>query len=359
MGKLNKKNNPQKGSGLVKNKKSFLLKPIPLYLFLLFFVGLFIVFCVAIKSKKKSQNAQQEITSLTSSVESVIVRENDSGLVKPILFVEGAEDPSLNPLKIQIDNFLESEKQKGVLISASVYIKRLSSVNDMEINKEELYDPASLMKVPMLLLYLSKAEKNPQLLNQSILFSKAQSSMYRPTIKNKTLIEGKSYTIRDLLNYMIVYSDNEAFWLLGKNVPFADFQKMCSDFDIPIKSDNIYRSDNAPNFIANANSISRFFRVLYNKTYLKKEYSQFALSLLCRSQYRDGLLKGIDKNVRVAHKFGEREEGDAVQLHEFGIVYLGADPYLIGVMTKGKSIAELSNIIGTISKISFDWMKNN
>ena len=59
----------------------------------------------------------------------------------------------------------------------------------------------------------------------------------------------------------------------------------------------------------------------------------------------------------MVHKFGERIFGSKAQLHEFGIVFYKKNPYLIGVMTKGNSLTQLSTILGDISKIAFDEYK--
>ena len=276
-----------------------------------------------------------------------------------MLLIENSnEGEVLIPIKLKIIEYLKQKKQEGVITVASVYLKTFNyTSNHIEINPDELYDPASLMKIPMLILYLSRAENNPYLLDKKIYFSKRIESLYEATIKNKTITEGKSYSIKDLLFYMIVYSDNEAFWLLAKNVNNNDFIQLCQDFDIPLKGDSLVREDNQMNFIATVNSVSRFFRVLYNATYLGRNFSCYALNLLVQSDYKDGILKGVDPKIKVAHKFGERQDGGVSQLHEFGIVYLKDRNYLLGVMTKGKDIKQLAEVISNISKITFEGIK--
>ena len=55
----------------------------------------------------------------------------------------------------------------------------------------------------------------------------------------------------------------------------------------------------------------------------------------------------------MAHKFGERIIGNKIQFHEFGIVYIKNNPYLIGVMTKGASLKQLIEIVAEISRITY------
>lgn len=338
----------------IKNQNSkkviFLLKPFALYLFLLTIMTL----------PLSTRNKKVQALLKSEDKETVfIIREKDTGLIKPLLFVEIKEDEKkLLPIKFKVNEYLEQKKKEGIISAASVYLNNLNSGNRFEINPDELYDPASIMKVPLMLIYLSMEEENPGTLDKTILYSDQLHSTYISTIKSKSIQVGKNYTIKELLHYMIAYSDNDAMHLLVTNAVNIDFTKLCNDFDIPIKIDYLSRADSSRNFIANVNSISRFFRVLYNSTFLSRKLSQYALSLLIQSDYKDGILTGVNPDVKVAHKFGERFEGGVAQFHEFGIVYIDNNPYLLGVMTKGPNLSQLQEIISSVSKIVFDEMKN-
>ena len=155
---------------------------------------------------------------------------------------------------------------------------------------------------------------------------------------------------------MILYSDNQAFWLLANNIDNHKFEMLNNDLNIPLNISHVGKEGKQQNFIANVNSMSRFFRVLYSATYLNRKNSVYALKLLTQSTYKDGLLQGIDPHIKVAHKFGERNENGVAELHEFGIVYLKGEPYLLGVMTKGSDLKQLPNILSDISKIAYDEM---
>ncbi len=284
------------------------------------------------------------------------IRDNtESSLVRPLLMIEGYEEgPKLLPVKAKISAFIEQKKKEGVLTTASVYINNTNSSNHIEINPEEYYSPASVLKVAVLLQYLKKADDDPTYLQKKIFFKEKHESVYNPTITNKTITTGQSYTIDELLEYLIKYSDNEAYWLLNDQLQHGEFQSLCSELGIPVLVDQIKRDNNEHYFVTSVNSTSRFFRVLFNGTLVNHKLSDYALNLLLKSEFTDGLVRGIDKNVKVAHKFGERYEAGVTQLHEFGIVYLKKEPYIIGVMTKGEDKAQLADVIAGISKITFD-----
>jgi hypothetical protein len=96
-----------------------------------------------------------------------------------------------------------------------------------------------------------------------------------------------------------------------------------------------------------------FFRILYNATYLGREHSEWALTLLAASTWRDGLVGGVPAGVEVAHKFGEKSDprDGTVQLHDCGIVYHPANPYLLCVMSSGPDFAVLDDAIVAVSRL--------
>lgn len=107
-----------------------------------------------------------------------------------------------------------------------------------------------------------------------------------------------------------------------------------------------------------ARTYSRFFRALYNATYLSRVSSEYALQLLSRVEFRSGIVNGLPSEARtltVAHKFGYRvfeDPTDAVtaEIHDCGIVYLPARPYFICIMTKGWKQTDL---LDTIQRLSY------
>ncbi|MCX6154168.1 MAG: serine hydrolase [Candidatus Kapabacteria bacterium] len=286
------------------------------------------------------------------------IRLQDTGLTKPLLLVETQfSNPSLEAIESSLYQYINQLKVTGQLSSISVYLKELNTPYCIEINPTEFYDPASLTKVPLMLYVLSLDELRPGYLDKKILISKNSDYIYTPTISSKTLEEGKKYTYKELLYYMIAYSDNESFIQFVNNISMNDFIHFLSYFEIPMITDDGQRQNHQKNFIANINSLSRFFRVLYNSTFLNRANSQYALNLLTECEFKKGILQGLPANIKVAHKYGERFENGVAQFHEFGIVYYENSPYLLGVMTKGTNLEQLKDVIANVSKIVYEGMQ--
>ncbi len=277
------------------------------------------------------------------------IRMDGMGLVKPVLFTEFCEeDPEYQAIKDKIQKFISDEKAHNQLISATVYLRKLDDFNLMTINDSERYSPGSLMKVANLITYLKQAEQNPTILDKKILFPKTLKPVPNQTLFGPPLTPGKSYTVRKLLYFMIVNSNNQATSLLGSHIDFAILQRLFSDLKLP--APNKYQED----YLIKASEYSRFMRVLYNSSYLKPELSQYALHLLTKSTYEKGLITIFGDKIKIAHKFGERSYYGESELHEFGILYFKNENYLLGIMTKGKDRNLLAQTMTGIGKIIRD-----
>jgi beta-lactamase class A len=100
------------------------------------------------------------------------------------------------------------------------------------------------------------------------------------------------------------------------------------------------------------------FRILFNASYLTQAASEQALELLTRSEFRAGLVAGVPAGTVVAHKFGERIDGGVAKLHDCGIVYHPARPYLLCVMTEGDRFEPLASLIAETSRIAYDQVND-
>ena len=334
-------------------KRNFFSAKIPLYVALII-IALISFFYMWRMREMKSEN-EQEVTAAVDKIDNVSLRlvvEDDYKLIKPLAFVEFTkEDPLLLQIKESILAYIDQKKNEGVIVSASAYIRNLSRHQDVRINPEEVYFPGSLMKIPILITYLKEAEKDPSLLDKQLVFSQQYGNLPVQNIKVKTIEIGNAYSVRELLEYMIVYSDNNATALLNSNIDFNKIVKVFAHLQLPLPDLK------SAEYGLTLKDYSRFFRVLFNATYLSWEMSEYALELLTRCNYKAGMVKYIDPSVKVAHKFGERNSDGTQQMHEVGIVYLDDKPYLIGIFTKGSDIQKLEEVVASISKIVYDGMK--
>ncbi|GAA4465782.1 hypothetical protein GCM10023093_18550 [Nemorincola caseinilytica] len=272
--------------------------------------------------------------------------------VQPLYLAEPkCESGFYIPLKGQMDAMLNKVKAAGDIENASVYIKDFSSDGWMAYNTEVAYHPGSLFKVITMISFFRMAEAQPSLLSKEVLYPKNATPTATQTFRSQEIKPGTRYTIRDLIYRMIVYSDNDATLLLHEHIDKGVFTKVFSDLGLKRPA-----SVPDPTYQLSVKEYSRFVSVLYEGGYLSLPASESAISLLCESDFAQGITKQLPRGLTVAHKFGEAGEPGKMELHESAIVYLNDRPYLITIMTRGKNSQRLAAIMSDLSKLAYDHM---
>lgn len=286
--------------------------------------------------------------------EDKVIRNKNYKFTSPILYIENeCESPSLNPLKSSLQNVIDQYIANQKIHTASIFLKKFNTNESLLINKNEKYAPGSLLKISIMIAILKMSEKDNELLNKKITFIQTSKNNKVQTIVSNSIKIGQSYSIKELLKYMIVYSDNNAASLIAKNIDGNIIKSLFSDIGLNVPDLN------SNDLFLNINELSFFMRVIYNGSYLTNANSEFALELLSHGDYKNGLLKDIPSDIIVAHKFGESGNEVEKQLHETGIIYANNNPYLITVMTKGNNRDELAYFISEISKIVYQNNSTN
>jgi beta-lactamase class A len=258
-------------------------------------------------------------------------------------------------LKALINERLNQFVNSNHIQTASVYVRNLQNGEWIDINDEATFSPGSLFKLPVFISYLKLSEKDPNLLNTSLAFDIKNAKIPKHTFQTESnVIPGGVYTIKFLLEEMIINSDNNATFLLNNYLEMSTLNQIFIDLQMQVP-DMHNRS-----YSINTKDYSKFLRLLYNGTYLNVSNSEYALSILAKSKFVDGIKKGVKDNVEIARKFGEfgNKSGDT-QLHESGIVFIKNNPYVITVMTRGKEIQKMADFIADVSEKVYARMSNS
>ena len=278
-----------------------------------------------------------------------MLTEKNLSLVKPLLLLNNdCESKELIPVKEKLNLLVDSLKSKGQISQAGIYYRVLNSMQWTGIQFDKEFYPGSLMKVPLMINILKTAETHQLLLDQKILFDKKINTIVTeaPEIP---LVPGKSYSVKELIMSMITDSNNDATSLLFNVNNKERYDALFSELGL-----NIQQPEDLFYTISPAD-YSRFFRVLYNATFLIHENSQYAMEILLKTKFNKGLTKYLPPYAKVAHKFGERyTSNDLTQFHEAGIIYSGDNPYFVVIMTEGNNHEQLMESVAKISKLIFD-----
>jgi beta-lactamase class A len=286
--------------------------------------------------------------------------------IQPLLTCDTAplsNSPELSTVQHSIQKIIDGAKQEGSITEASVYLRDLVNRKEISIDPNATFYPASLKKLPLMMAYYKEAETHPGLLDEQVTITDPNDYNNGTTIKPKEFpVYGKTHTNMELLTFMIEYSDNTSFQVLLKNLGTEKFNQVYNDLQLHFTDNVASISDYMTPY-----QFASFFRTLFNATYLDRDSSEAALSLLSNSDYKNGLEAGIpDENIQVAHKFGigvvtKPDGSQQGELHDCGIIYNQDHPYLLCVMTKSTSldVTHVEKTIAAISSTVYDSAKNN
>lgn len=281
-------------------------------------------------------------------------RQGQFKLINPLLECDAGEESISNPLgisKFKLKNFVDTQLKSKNVDHVSVYFRDLNGGPWIGIMEKEEFIGASLMKVPLMIAYMKESESNPELFEQKIKYWKINPEVttFQFFDPSKAIKLGNEYTIKELIEYMITYSDNNAANLLENNIA-------------PEKILNVFLAlglglpDFSKPYPVNVRTYGSFFRILFNSSYLSQEMSEVALEFLTKSEFSLGITATIPRDIIVAHKHGIRgiDELGHKQLHDCGIVYYPEHPYLLCIMTQGTNFNMLSKVIQDISKLVYE-----
>ena len=268
--------------------------------------------------------------------------------IRPLMYIDAVcESEKYAPMKADIARVVNDFKEQDQITSASVYFRDLNSSAWISYNDSEKYAPGSLLKVSLLIEFLHLEELHPGTLDKQLMLTQPVPAEKNPLFLSKSIIMHKNYSVRELLRYMICYSDNAAAYVLSENSDEAAFERTFTDIGLPTPD---FSTGNYP---ITAREYSYFMRALYNSSYLSISHSEYAAQLLSTTDFTKGFTESVPADVKMIHKFGESGDNSIHQLHESGIIYLDKKPYILTVMTKGKELEKLPEVIKSISSLVY------
>lgn len=288
------------------------------------------------------------------------IREGQEGydFINPLLLTENDKNiPSseYTPIKNILTDYIDSAKTGKDIDDISVYFRNLNDGQWVSVNPDETYSPASMLKVVTLISAMRVAETDPDFLDKPVKVSGnvdflTESQTVYPT--ENPIKTGGTYTVKTLLDHLIIDSDNVANSVLSTLIGESRIHKTYEDLQLP-QPESIKQGYTAEEY-------SHLFRALYNATYVSHSLSENLLELLSRTKFTKGLVAGVPEDVVVSHKFGIKAvRSEAVaplhrELHDCGIIYFPHNPYFLCVMTRGEDFSILEKVIQDISKLTWN-----
>lgn len=286
----------------------------------------------------------------------IAIRENDGAVFTNHLLIcdSGTTNSTIfEDLRAKFSAIITEAQRSGQVEKVGISFRALNTGRGTDVGDAEKFTPGSLLKIPLMIAYLKQAEADPSLFDKRYVYMGPDDQNAAEHFKPSSPIgPGNSYSVRELLTEMISQSDNNAAAILAQQVDDVILDQTYSVLQFSPPTSPI-----AIDFIS-PKSFSYFLRVLYNATYLSTRMSEKALSFMAEENFAYGIRAGIPSTIKIAGKFGERElpsgAGVVSELHDCGIVYYPDYPYMLCVMTRGKNIGDLPEVIKNISLAAFD-----
>lgn len=249
----------------------------------------------------------------------------------------------------KLTDYLISQKSGGELTDYSVYFRDLKAGPVWGINEMEAFAPASSLKLPLAMLYLNLADDDESVLDQKLSYAPNPPwNGFDPHFRPSQIIQPNTeYTVDELLQRMLKYSDNNAYGLLQSNLINTGRTQLMTDTFLQL---GIITPKDEYDKVINVRRYASLFTILYNSSFLNPVHSEAILKWMVGSDFQLGIKAGVPDQIDVANKFGERVLPDGTkQLSDCGIVYYPNNPYVICTMMRGTDYAVLSQVIAHVS----------
>lgn len=247
---------------------------------------------------------------------------------------------------------LIKESQENV----SILVKELNSKEEIySLNSTKKLVSASTIKVPIMLAILDDVKNKNINLNNTILVTKDD-------ILNDTEIfeNGEEYySINELINWMIIESDNTATNVLLKHFGINNINNYISNV-LNVKSTYVQRFMLDKNAIENGlnNYMSQkdmldIFTLLFNKEILNVELCDIAINILYNQHCQDQIMRYIFEPIKFAHKTGSLDYLN----HDVGVMNINNKMFYIGISIYNSTNKKGNKkLIGNIGKKIYNYL---
>lgn len=211
---------------------------------------------------------------------------------------------------------------------------------------------------------LKKASNTPLFLKEQLPYERSMDLIVKgpEAVESvKTSMEiGREYSVEKLLELMICKSDNEATYMLIQRIGLEKIHELelKVGFSMP-KISKYYES------YTTTDKYMLFFTALNEKKIIGEEMSAYALELLARADWNYGIRKAVPANIRVHHKYGVNSypysptEERVNQVHNFAIVDLPGNPFILGIATQGDDELSMYLYLESVASLLFRKLTSN
>jgi beta-lactamase class A len=248
-----------------------------------------------------------------------------------------------------IVNLLPLRQELNALIASSsnitMYFEYLNTGANININPTPFF-LGSLMKIPVAMAVMKKVDDGQWSLDDQLILADADKNGNYGTLYQDPA--GTTFTVAQLLQYMLVDSDDTARAIFIRNLGDQDIENVLDYLGLQ----DIFNTSNQ----ITAQRYSNFFRALYEASYLSPGSSQYLLSLMNTPHDQELLRAGIPAQIQFAHKIGVASD----TYSDAGIVYPPNRPYLLVLAVHNTaSTTQVSELMNQVSADIYNFVTQN
>lgn len=219
------------------------------------------------------------------------------------------------------------------------YVFRLSNGSNYGVNENEVFQAASLIKLPVIFAMYSEAEAKNIDLDQKYRLKESDKIKGSGSLYGKPA--GYIITYREIVRLMGKQSDNTAFNIAVSLLGKGKINEVVKELGMIRTS--LEKNETTPE------DVGTFFERLQNGNLISDSSKNEILDALTNTIYEDLLPAGIPDEIRIAHKYGS----EVHVLNDAGIVFSN-DPFILVVMSKGVVEKESREVYPKIARSMFE-----
>jgi len=265
----------------------------------------------------------------------------------------------LKPQSLLIFNFknLEEDIRSYMSINnlnSSLYVLNIRDGASFGIRENRRYGAASLNKLPVAIIIIKKVEMGELSLDTLLPITDEDRNPGSGTLYANPV---KELTVRELLKYMLVESDNTAFSILAKQTSIEDGEKITEYLNY--YQNNISYIESPKSLEITPKTTSNLFLSLYLSTILKPEDSEMMLRYLTNTSFNIKKYAKLPDDVIVAQKYGSFYYENKKDFYSCGIMYIDDSRIFYCIMTTDLEKEKAEQVVGEIVNKIYTYVIDN
>ena len=230
----------------------------------------------------------------------------------------------------------KTQKMSGIW---GLYVIRLSNGFSYGVNEEEIFQAASLIKLPVMAGLYIQSEENLLDLDGKYTLKSSDKITGSGGLYSKPT--GYEITYRNLIRLMGKQSDNTAFNIARKTLGDEKFNEIITKIGMS-------KTSLAEN-LTTPKDIGLFFEELMNGNVVNSENRNELLGFLTDTSYEAWISAGIPEGTQFAHKYGR----EVHVVNDAGIVQTD-EPFVIVILSKGVIEKEADENFPELARIIYE-----